>query len=772
MNKAPSFEDIFAVMSAASVGDLTARVSMPEHPQLEDTPTRFALALNILLDDLAVSAADVQRELAERGRLAGRRQILADASREFSATTGDVDQLLEVVARRLGELVGDMCVIRPVSEDGEWLEAGGGFYHRDPELLAATREMMSSRQRVGEGISGRAVLSRKPLIERLGIASWMTFPLLCREKVVGIANLLRSSPARPYDEDDFNLVQSIADHAALAIGNAGLYAAEKAARAAAEKAQDDLQASEARYRLMFEQSPLPMWVYELHTRSFLAVNDAAVLHYGYTREEFLRMTIRDIRPAEDVPLLESRIEHLKPLEPPRKWRHRKKDGTLVTVESSSHEFSFDGKRARLVVANDITDRQRAEEMRRAAYELEAQNRRILEASRMKSEFLANMSHELRTPLNAILGFSELLFDGVVPTSSPGYRECLGDIIKSGRHLLRLINDVLDLAKVEAGKVEFHPEAIDLRIVIDEVVSIVRPIAVAKDIALDSSIDPALQGIFIDPARLKQILYNLLSNALKFTPAKGSVAVRAVAGGERTFRLEVEDTGPGIAPEDIGRLFVEFQQLEGGAARQHGGTGLGLALTKRVAEAQGGSVGVRSTVGKGSVFHVVLPRRASLMAAAPGDQPIVTPPGTPPVAPAAPAPRSPEKSGRNIQILVIDDNPSNLKLISRLLSIEGYDVRTAAHANEALQTLEGFHPRMILMDIQMPGMDGLTLTRRLKAAPATRDITIVALTANAMKGDAEKAREAGCDGYVTKPIDTRTLPATLATYLALAREKAT
>jgi PAS domain S-box-containing protein len=579
----------------------------------------------------------------------------------------------------------------------------------------------------------------RPLIERLAVASWMTLPLVCGEKVIGVANLLRSGPARPYDEDDFNFVQSVADHAALAIGNARSYAAERAARAAAEKAQDDLQASEARYRLMFEQSPLPKWVYDLQTLAFLAVNEAAVLHYGYTREEFLSMTIKDIRPAEDVPLLGARIEHLKPLDGPRKWRQRKKDGTTFIVEASSHDFSFDGKRTRLVVANDITDRERAEEMlrrsearftrlsesgligilvldrqgtileandtflrivgltrgelgagglrvqditapelrsvsenalaqigkegtvgvfekeylrpdgsrvpvliggalldaerhisfvlditerkrleqlRRDAFELETENRRIQEASRMKSEFLANMSHELRTPLNAILGFSEVLHDGVVPTSSPRHQECLGDIIKSGRHLLQLINDVLDLAKVEAGKVEFQPEEIDLQMVVEEVMSIVRAIAAAKNIAMGSSIDPALRGIFLDPARLRQILYNFVSNALKFTPANGSVVVRAVAEGEENLRLEVEDTGPGIAPEDLGRLFVEFQQLEGGAARQHGGTGLGLALTKRLAEAQGGSVGVRSTVGQGSVFYAVLPRRSSSMAAAP------------------------------------------------------------------------------------------------------------------------------------------------------------
>jgi signal transduction histidine kinase len=258
---------------------------------------------------------------------------------------------------------------------------------------------------------------------------------------------------------------------------------------------------------------------------------------------------------------------------------------------------------------DVTERKHLEQVSRQAFELEMQNRRIQQASRLKSEFLANMSHELRTPLNAIIGFGELLYDGVVPPDSPTQHEFLGDILKSGRHLLQLINDVLDLAKVEAGKLDFRPEPVDLEAVITEVMSIVSGTSVAKNIRMDATVGPALkEGIFLDPARLKQILYNFISNALKFTRAGGAVTVRALPHGEESLFLEVEDTGPGIAPEDIDRLFVEFEQLEAGTAKEHSGTGLGLALTRRLAEAQGGTVGVRSTLGKGSVFHAILPRR--------------------------------------------------------------------------------------------------------------------------------------------------------------------
>jgi protein-histidine pros-kinase len=259
---------------------------------------------------------------------------------------------------------------------------------------------------------------------------------------------------------------------------------------------------------------------------------------------------------------------------------------------------------RLVTAaiRDITDRKKVE-------------RAIVEANRMKSEFLANMSHELRSPLNAIIGFTELMYKGKTGPVSADQREYLGDILTSSRHLLQLINDVLDLAKVESGKMEFRTETVDIAKLVSEVRDILRGLASGKRIQIEVEIDPAVGCAVVDPSRLKQVLYNYLSNALKFTAEDGRVSIRLSADGIDHFRLEVEDTGIGISAEDIPRLFVEFQQLDTSAAKKYQGTGLGLALTKRIVEAHGGKVEVRSTPGRGSTFSALLPRAPKIEGAA-------------------------------------------------------------------------------------------------------------------------------------------------------------
>src|SRR5437762_10839103 len=218
-----------------------------------------------------------------------------------------------------------------------------------------------------------------------------------------------------------------------------------------------------------------------------------------------------------------------------------------------------------------------------------------------------MSHELRTPLNAIIGFTELIYDEEVGPISEEQKEYLGDTLSSSRHLLQLITDVLDLAKIEAGKMTFLPEPVDLNELAGEVRNILRPLAAAKHLHMEMEIDAQLGGVMLDPAKLKQVLYNYLSNAIKFTPEEGTIAIRIAPQGPDLFRLDVQDSGIGISPADLGKLFVEFQQLDAGAAKKYQGTGLGLALTKRIVEAQGGQVGVRSAPGTGSVFFAVLPR---------------------------------------------------------------------------------------------------------------------------------------------------------------------
>ncbi|TMA85073.1 MAG: response regulator [Deltaproteobacteria bacterium] len=249
-----------------------------------------------------------------------------------------------------------------------------------------------------------------------------------------------------------------------------------------------------------------------------------------------------------------------------------------------------------------------EQLDQKVVELEAQNRRVQDVNRLKSEFLANMSHELRTPLNAIIGFGQLMHDGKVGPLSAQHQEYMGDILGSARHLLQLINDVLDLSKVEAGKMEFNPEPVNLKRIITEVRQVLHALSASKRLTVEVEVSPVVEQLVIDPAKLKQVLYNYLSNAIKFTPEEGRITVRAMQEDADSFRLEVEDTGIGIPAGEVGKLFVEFQQLDSGTTKKHQGTGLGLALTRKIVGAQGGRVGVQSEQGRGSVFYAVLPTR--------------------------------------------------------------------------------------------------------------------------------------------------------------------
>jgi signal transduction histidine kinase len=240
-------------------------------------------------------------------------------------------------------------------------------------------------------------------------------------------------------------------------------------------------------------------------------------------------------------------------------------------------------------------------------EIQQKSAQLEVANRHKSEFLANMSHELRTPLNAIIGFNELVHKGKAGPISERQQEYLADSLSSARHLLRLINDVLDLAKVESGKMEFHPQEVDLQQLATEVRDVLRGLATAKRLRVTIDVDPSLSPVFVDPARVKQVLYNFLSNAIKFTADAGRVVVSISAAGDDRFRIDVEDSGIGIAATDLDKLFVEFHQLDATSAKRYQGTGLGLALTKRLVEGHGGRVEVKSTPGVGSTFSAILPR---------------------------------------------------------------------------------------------------------------------------------------------------------------------
>jgi PAS domain S-box-containing protein len=279
----------------------------------------------------------------------------------------------------------------------------------------------------------------------------------------------------------------------------------------------------------------------------------------------------------------------------------RRDGTEFPVEISLSPLDTEDGMFVCSAIRDITERRDAERL------LEEARRRAEEGSRLKSAFLAGVSHELRTPLNAVLGFAELLHDGKVGAVTDAQRECLRDILDSSRHLLGIINDLLDIAKIEAGKVEIHPEPVSLGALATEVRDALRERASAAGLHLALELDPAVDAVVTDPGRVRQVLFNYLSNALKFTAPGGHVRLRTGAEGADFFRLEVEDDGAGISAADQARLFVEFRQVAPTSKDRRAGAGLGLALTRKIVEAMGGRVGVQSEPGRGSRFWAILPR---------------------------------------------------------------------------------------------------------------------------------------------------------------------
>lgn len=498
-----------------------------------------------------------------------------------------------------------------------------------------------------------------------------------------------------------------------------------------------LQRQEELFRTTFENAAVGLAHLSLEGR-WLRANSKLCEILGYSEAELQGLTFRDLTHPEDLDKDQKSAARLITGEIPSyemEKRYVRKNGETVWASLTCSLIRDLSGHPDFVIGSvqDITARKAAE----AALE----NAKLVAeaANRSKSEFLANMSHEIRTPMNAILGFADLLSDDGLTRADR--QEYFQKISKNGKHLLGLIDDILDLSKVEAGELVVEKKPFSLLRLINEAIDSVSLLAAQKGLALQlrSQIDGPLI-VESDALRVRQVLMNLLSNSVKFTQAgKIVVSVREVPG-EKLVAVEVEDSGIGISSEMQGRLFKPFVQGDATITRKYGGTGLGLVLSKRISEALGGDLLlVRSVSGEGSVFRMTLPLPMS-----------VTRPGSS-ESPRSGLPLSQRKFPRleGARILIADDSEDNVDFFRLCLQSTGADLRFAHDGWDVIRKVQESWPDLILMDHQMPGMDGLAATRELRAAGFDRPI--IALTANAMSEGMKKSIEAGCAEHVTKPI---------------------
>lgn len=519
-----------------------------------------------------------------------------------------------------------------------------------------------------------------------------------------------------------------------------------------ELAEKKLKRQEQFLRQIINTIPSPIFVKDWEGR-FVLVNQAMADIYGSTIEDLEGKTDRDFNPNRQQVEQFLRADQQvltsgQPLFIPEEIVSGSTEQTQFFQTIKTPLLNDDGKQELLLgVATDITARKQAEmALKQAKEQAEA-------ANRAKSEFLANMSHEIRTPMNAVIGFSEILASKITDKQQKTY---LNSIQTAGNSLLTLINDILDLSKIESGRLELQYEPVELSVIFTELEQIFSFKVAQKNLDWMMEIDNTLpKAFFLDETRLRQVLLNLIGNAVKFTKS-GYIKVAAhkidtQQNSQIDLHLVVEDSGIGIPANQQSLIFESFKQQDGQSTRQYGGTGLGLAITKRLVEMMNGQITVKSTPDKGSRFEIILHE--------------VT---------VAVTQHSVKKADKIFdfnqfrfepaQVLVVDDVKSNRFLLEEYLSPLNLEVISASTGQQALLCAEEYHPDLILMDLKMPEMDGYEATQRLKNNPNTADIPVIALTASVILYDQTKIEAHGFDGYLAKPVNMQALFSELSRYL--------
>ena len=671
------------------------------------------------------------RLLEEQGLLLAEERRRADEREALLATITDLSSELEL--SRLLHAVLARAVTLLGSSGGELAihdEAKGDL------VIAANHNMRESsigaRLKLGEGAMGRVVQTGEQMIipdyqawagrssqyARIDAHAVVVAPLLIGGHPVGAINVWHEDPSRSFAAADQQLLSLFGQQAAIALKNARLYTSAQRER--------------SYFEVLVRNSPVAIVALDLDQR-ILSCNPAFERLYGYSQTEVVGRDLDEL-----ITTAETRSEAIgysrqalddQPVQVIT--RRRRKDGSLVDVEVLAVPVVIGGERVGLMgLYHDVT-------------ELLAARKASEAANHAKSQFLASMSHELRTPLNAIIGYSEMLEEEAAERGHGGYVPDLQKIRSAGRHLLALINDVLDLSKIEAGKMELHLETFELRPAIDAVAATVAPLIEKNENTLALDLADTLGVMRADVTRVRQVLFNLLSNASKFTE-HGTITLHARresgdAGG--TIVLTIEDTGIGMTPEQLGRLFQAFSQAEASTASKYGGTGLGLAISRKICEMMGGEITVASTPGQGTVFTVRLPAEVRDPA-----EPVLS-------APLMPA-------GEAGTVLVIDDDPAARQLVARMLNKDGFRVLEAANGREGLRLAHAERPDVITLDVLMPELDGWGVLSALKNDPLIASIPVVMLTITDQRN---LGFSLGATEYLTKPIERAQLSAVLARY---------
>jgi len=741
-----------------------------------------------LFKELEARNAELTETLAQQ-------TATGEVLRAISRAQTDAQPVFDIIAASALRLCGGGGYGQVALYDGEWLHLAA-FDNANPEGVEALRRRFpvraDHRSAMGRAVHTRGVVHIPDVLEdpayafkselgTMGIRSVLVVPMLRQGEPIGAIAVGRPEHS-PFSDKQSELLQTFAEQAVIAIENVRLFKELEARTQELTRSVGELRALGEVGQAVSSTLDLETVLATIVSRAVQLCGAAggAIYEYDEAGEEFylrateglpeeyleiarhapgrkgegatgrLAITQAPIQiPDITAPgAYESRIRevlirtgHRALLAVPL-LREEHMMGSLIVFRKTAGEF---GPELVALLQTFATQSALAIQNARLFKEIEAKSRELEVAGRHKSEFLANMSHELRTPLNAIIGYSEMLEEDAADLDGGRLVPDLQKINAAGKHLLELINAVLDLSKIEAGKMDLYLEAFSVSRLMQDIAAVIRPLAEKNGNRLEVSCAPDAGEMHADLTKVRQALFNLLSNACKFTE-RGTVtltAARELDGTSEWMVFGVSDTGIGMTPEQMTRLFEEFSQADAATTRRYGGTGLGLALSRRLCRMMGGDIAVTSEAGRGSTFTIRLPATVT-------------------GARAEPAPMAPNETGApgGPAVLVIDDEPAARELMERFLTREGFRVVSAPGGEEGLRLARELRPHAITLDVMMPGLDGWAVLSALKADPALADIPVIMLT---MVDDRNLGYALGASDYLTKPVDRERLVAVLRRY---------